>query len=1373
MKITETRINGIENPLGFRYDSVVCSWKVADTQSQKQTEAAVEVSLSEDFSSILWRKAGADLNQAGVPIDGALCPRTTYYYRVRVVGDQGDAAVSEVGHFETGKMSEPWRAEWIADGNENRHPVLRKQFSVEKAVRKARLYVSGVGLFEAYANGEKLGDEYLTPYVTNYEKNIQVITFPVVLPVGENTLEIVLGKGWYMGVFGLELQKNNYGDRMAAIAELWVEYADGTTTYIGTDGSWECRGSDIEDSGIYDGEIYNHLLWEGRENEWKPVKVISAPEENEGTKNLVKSHLMDRLSLPVRVMEDVPVREIIHTPVGETVLDMGQNFAGFMKFRSTLPKGTRVVLDFGEILQEGNFYNKNYRDAKSQFVYVSNGAPETVRPHFTFFGFRYVRVTGWEGELKKEDFIGKVLYSAVQRTGFLHTGHEKLNRLYENTLWGLKSNFIDMPTDCPQRSERLGWTGDAQVFAPTASYHVDTRAFFHKFIKDLMDEQAFLDGGIPNYVPNIGHLKDVGSVWGDIGTFLPQTLYTYYGNLEEMAYCYPMMKGWVDYIDRQDAARGERQYLYNFGFHFGDWLALDGPTPTSFKGSTEDGYVASLYYFRSAQITGEMAGRLGKTEDREHYLSLAENIKKAILREFFTPSGRLAMDTQAACVIALKFGVYMDRERLVRQFVARLKKDCNQIKCGFVGAPLLCTVLAEAGQYELAYDFLLKEEFPSWLFCVNLGATTVWERWNSVGTDGVISDTGMNSLNHYAYGSVMEFVYAYAAGIRPLEPGFRRAIIAPHPDIRLGKLACSYNSVVGKYVSNWEICGDGRIKAHVEIPFPGEAEVELPGDPEGKRILGAGAYDFDYVPTTDYRKPYCPQTTLHRLAGDPAAVGILAKYAPAIAGIAQSGDPEMGSNSLEEISHKGFLPFDPAQLQLAIEELQNRIVPPAGGTPAEKPEKQVKYYLAIDIGASSGRHIVGWRGETGDLHTQEVYRFPNGVQENDGHLMWDMETLYAHVVEGIWAAFAKYPQIESLSIDTWGVDYVLLRGDEPVLPCYAYRDNRTEDAIREVHEILPFSELYRRTGIQFQPFNTIYQFYADRKAGRLDGVTGFLMVPEYLMWRLTGVKTHEYTNATTTGLVNAATGMYDEEILRRLDLPTEMFTGISQPGTVLGDLKSEIAKKVGGTCKVVLCATHDTASAVEGIPMEGNQPYISSGTWSLLGIKTQAPLTSAACEKANYSNEGGVGYNRLQKNIMGMWLVNSLKKEICPDTPFPQIDAAAHESSCDALVDANANEFLAPKSMKAAFDVATDGKLTTVGDYFRCAYRSLANSYRDALAELEANTGEHFDRLYIVGGGAKNQVLNHLTEEATGKEVCALPIEATALGNLKIQLEDN
>lgn len=921
MRVVNTRINGIVNPQGFRYDNVICSWNVEECSGKKQRLVRIEVSRTPEFDDLLYVKEGAELNQAGEVLDVVPEPRTTYYYRVCVIADNGECERSETAFFETGKMQESWQADWIGTVEGDMfHPTFFKRFRKNGQVKKARLYVTGVGVFEAYLNGKKLGEEFLTPYLNVYEKAIQVITFSVEDLEEENTLEIMTGKGWYMSAFGLENKIENFGNRMAVIGELHVEYADGSSEVISTDDTWQYRGSDIEDSGIYFGEIYNRMLWENKENTVKQAIVLYPTKDTKGIENLVKEHLTDRYSLPVLAKENISVKEVIQTPAGETVLDMGQNFAGMMEFEADLPKGTKIVLDFGEILQQGNFYNKNYRDALSQFTYISNGFKETVRAHFTFFGFRYVRVTGWVGELKPEAFTGKVLYSDITRTGFVETEHEKINRLYENTVWGLKSNFLDIPTDCPQRSERLGWTGDAQVFSPTASYHMDTRAFYHKFIQDLKDEQSFIRGGVPNYVPNFGHPEEVSSAWGDVATILPQTLYRYYGNLQEMAFDYPLAKGWVDYITGKDKERGQK-YLYDFGMAFGDWLALDGSTPTSMAGDTDNGYIGSVYYYNSTCIVAEMAQKLGYTQDAEAYAELAEHIKKAVLSEYFSETGRLAVNTQAAYIIALKFGVYKDKNKVLEGFKDRLQRDCNQIKCGFVGAPLLCTVLAENGMTELAYDFLLKEGFPSWLYSVNLGATTIWERWNSVLEDGTISDTGMNSLNHYSYGSVMEFMYGWIAGIRPLEPGFAKAVIEPKPDIRLGYVKCRYDSVQGTYISNWAIEQDGSLKIHIEIPFNCTAVVKLPEYENGEMELEAGSYDFVYQPKKSYRKPYHPGTTLSRIRQDGQAMGILGKYAPAIAGITMSGDPEMGAKSMEDIAHMPWLPFEPTAFSRAIREI--------------------------------------------------------------------------------------------------------------------------------------------------------------------------------------------------------------------------------------------------------------------------------------------------------------------------------------------------------------------------------------------------------------------------------------------------------------------
>ena len=429
----------------------------------------------------------------------------------------------------------------------------------------------------------------------------------------------------------------------------------------------------------------------------------------------------------------------------------------------------------------------------------------------------------------------------------------------------------------------------------------------------------------------------------------------------------------------------------------------------------------------------------------------------------------------------------------------------------------------------------------------------------------------------------------------------------------------------------------------------------------------------------------------------------------------------------------------------------------------------MKYYLAIDIGASSGRHIVAHK-ENNEIVSDEVYRFENGVKEENGHLVWDVDYLLDEVIKGIKVAFSKYT-IESLSIDTWGVDYVLMNNDERISPVYAYRDSRANEVIDEVHSIVPFETLYEHTGCQFSSINTIYQLYSDLKNNRLVNATDFLMIPEYLMYKLTGIKKKEFTNASTTGLINHDTLEFDEYIISKLNLPKVLFKGLDRPKTVLGNLSDEIANKVGGNCKVVLCATHDTGSAVEGIPMEGNEPYISSGTWSLLGVKTDKPITDLGSLKANYSNEGGVNYNRYQKNIIGLWLVQELRKELFNGKDWNEIVELAMQSSFNELIDINDKSFLAPKSMKQAFLDYLHLDNMKNGDYFRCAYRSLANGYKDAIKELEGNTHKQYEKIYIVGGGAKNKYLNELTEEFTGKKVVALPIEATALGNIKIQME--
>lgn len=439
-------------------------------------------------------------------------------------------------------------------------------------------------------------------------------------------------------------------------------------------------------------------------------------------------------------------------------------------------------------------------------------------------------------------------------------------------------------------------------------------------------------------------------------------------------------------------------------------------------------------------------------------------------------------------------------------------------------------------------------------------------------------------------------------------------------------------------------------------------------------------------------------------------------------------------------------------------------------------ETNTKYFLAIDVGASSGRHIVGWK-ENGEIKTKEVYRFPNGNKQEDGHLIWEIEALVENIKLGVKEAFAAFPVIESLAIDTWGVDYVLLDKDgKEILPMYAYRDSRTELSIPEVHKLVPEAEIFSRTGIQFNTFNTIYQLYHDKMTGRLDKAADLLMLPEYLSYKLTGVKKHEYTETTTGALVNAKTGKFDTEIIERLGFPTHLFGELSAPGTFVGKLSDDVASFVGGQTNVLLCASHDTASAVEAIEMENEDSlYISSGTWSLLGIKLPEAVCDEQSRLSGYSNEGGVGYTRYQKNIMGMWTVQSLRRELCPEKDFITIEKEATTSDFTLTTDINHPSFLAPVSMKGAFDEAfkdSDVKPVKECDYFSCAHRSLAECYRVAIEDVQKNLGKKFTDLYIVGGGAKNKFLNELTAKACGINVIPLPIEASSIGNLLVQMKN-
>lgn len=828
MIIYDMRVNHVKEPLGFDLSNLHFSWKAAGLaqghglRANRITvrEAGRTIYQSEPDSLLQFHEHRASLN---------LKPRMAYSWCVELEDDLGECTVAE-STFETGKLDEAWYGRWIAADAELEGSVLLSEkfvLSDEMTGEDGRVYISGLGLFECYLNGQKVSDEYLAPGYHSYDFHIQVATYDVsdLLRTGENTLEIALGDGWYKGRLGFDGGFTNlYGDTLMAVAELYV----GGELVCSTDKSWTAKLHPVTFSNIYDGEIFDAR----REDDTATFKVKVVEPENLGP-------LVDRLSLPIVQKEVLPVRELIHTPKGETVLDFGQNLAGWIEGKVDLPAGWKLRFKAGEILQEGCFYNENYRTAQAQYTYISKGAVAYFRPHFTFYAFRYLLAeidpgTGEWRALQEDDQVSDLrachLRSDFDEIGSVETGNSKVNQLISNVFWVQKDNFLDIPTDCPQRDERLGWTGDAQVFSATASYNMYTPAFFRKYFWDMRAEQSIIDGAVPNTVPRLKQGLVAGfasSPWADAATIIPWTIFKHYGSVSLLEETYPSMRDWIDYQSRQAAAQGRTDFI-DSGFHFADWLALDNPEPGPF-GKTDPHFIASVYYMHGAALTAEAADRLGYTEDQERFAALAGRVRKVLLETYFDEMGNVKIDTQTASAMAIQFGL-VEGEAKVREgakLTQLIEAAGGHLTTGFVGTPLLLPALTAVGAHSTAVDLLLNEEYPGWLYCVNLGATTIWERWNSVLPDGSMNPEGMNSLNHYAYGSVMAWIYEELMGLKPLEPGFTKAILAPKPDRRLGHLKGKLDSAAGLYRSEWLYDEAGDLHYEFEIPYGCEAEVSL------------------------------------------------------------------------------------------------------------------------------------------------------------------------------------------------------------------------------------------------------------------------------------------------------------------------------------------------------------------------------------------------------------------------------------------------------------------------------------------------------------------------------------------------------------------
>ena len=864
MNVTHLAVNHIANPLGFDLGAKpTFSWQVEDAAGTRAVASRVVVTRDgANVADTGW----ATLDAKACALEVPLVPRTRYEWQVSVRTDAGEEATSDVSWFETGKMGEPWAAQWVTcDYAEPRHPVFSKELDLAGVqIASARLCVCGLGVYKAYIDGHHVGHEYLAPGTHAYDRWLQYQTYDITdqLTAAREAnetplLSIMLGHGWYSGRFSFILSDEGwYGNDWRLIAELRVTYADGSEQVIGTDGTWEVTRSTITFSNIYDGEHRDDML--------APMEPVQATPLDPEVAAQATARLHDRLSLPV-VAHETFSPALVRTPAGERVLDLGQNIAGTFRLHVHEAAGTLIHLQFGELLQDGNFYRGNLRTAKAEFWYVSDGVEKTISPAFTFYGYQYVKVEGIR-DLDPADFTGVALYSDFDsQRGTIVTGSSKVNQLISNARWGMRDNFLDTPTDCPQRDERMGWTGDANVFSGTALRLAEPYAFYRKYLYDMALEQQARDGGVPWVIPSFGQPHG-SAIWGDATCFIPWNMYLAEGDPSILAEHFDAMCAWVDWIGRVD---GE-DHGWGREFHYGDWLSLDSTDRGGRKGGTDEGLIAYVYYWRSARIVADAARVLGRTAMADRYDQVADGVRSWIAAEYFTATGRCAVTTQTAYVLSLTYGLgnqAWSRQRLR----SMLQLNDNHLTTGFCGTPLICPALSRVGLDREAYDLLLNEDYPSWLFAVNLGATTIWERWNSLDETGHITGIDMNSMNHYSYGSIVEWLFSYAAGLVPTTPGYATARIAPRVDWRLGSVCISQGTAAGRWHVAWECQGEDGLTVRVTVPFGATAEVELPLAPDdayerlGGRELGPGSYEVSYETTEPLRRVPTADWTLGRI----------------------------------------------------------------------------------------------------------------------------------------------------------------------------------------------------------------------------------------------------------------------------------------------------------------------------------------------------------------------------------------------------------------------------------------------------------------------------------------------------------------------------
>ncbi len=834
LKVVNLLTENLQDPLGIDISQPRFAWQLqSDKRNTLQT--AYEIKLGEGKKNT-W-STGKVQSDASVyiPYNGpALKSGARYNWQVRVWDNKGrSSSWSQPATFQMGILDKSgWKAKWIeaafSEDSVNRPAqYFRKKFAVNKKIASASLFITAHGLYEAQLNGKRIGDYYLAPGWTSYNKRLQYQVYDVtdLLNKGSNALGVSVGNGWYRSYLAWENNKNIYGKTLGLFCQLQISYTDGTTEWVVTDNSWKSSTGGIVYTEIYHGETYDsRLAKEGwtlpgyDDSQWQGVA-----EKQYGFDNLLATY-----NEPIKKRETFKPVKIFKTPAGEQVIDFGQNLVGWVKLSAKGNPGDSVVIKHAEVLDKaGNIYLDNLRGAKAKATYIlKGGAKETFEPAFTFFGFRYIRIDNYPGEIDPDDFTAIALYSVMKQSGNFSSSNPLINQLQHNIQWGQRGNFLDVPTDCPQRDERLGWTGDAQVFARTASFNFDVHNFFSKWLKDLAADQV--DGSVPWVIPNVlgpGNAASTG--WADAATIIPWTMYIAYGDKKVLEDQYESMKAWVGFMERNSV-----NDLWNRGFHFGDWLFFKTNDDNDGSSAVSDKYMlAQCYFAYSTQLLVKTATVLGKTADADRYNQLLKKVKDAFLREYVTPSGRLASNTQTAYTLALSFDMLPESMRAgaVSRLVENIVGYYGHLTTGFLGTSYLCHVLSRFGHTDVAYKLLMRENYPSWLYPVKMGATTIWERWDGIKPDSSFQTPGMNSFNHYAYGAIGDWMYRVVAGIDTEEdaPGYKKIIVKPQLGGKLTYANAVLQSNYGRIYSGWKI-ENGQLVFDVEIPANTTASVYIP-----------------------------------------------------------------------------------------------------------------------------------------------------------------------------------------------------------------------------------------------------------------------------------------------------------------------------------------------------------------------------------------------------------------------------------------------------------------------------------------------------------------------------------------------------------------